>query len=460
MIELKNLSFTAGDTGMQLLYNISLCIKRGERVALSGTSGAGKTTLGYHLCGLHRCALVGETDGRLMLDGRDCTTSDFPGFAGIVMQNPENQLFCENAREELLEVLALRGITGEAARDAARQALDEFALLPYAEKPLQELSLGMKQRVSVAAILALSPPVILLDEPTNFLDPATSDMLFAQLDRLSKTEKTTIIIIEHDLARLARWATRFIRLHEGRLISESQYPPDTKPLKFPSARKTADTPAETALQIKDANFAYKHASPVLQKINLTLYRGEIAALIGDNGSGKTTLLKLAAGLLKPGSGTIIPPPAGRRLRGGLVFQDPDHQLFAATVRAECAFLLEQRKCPPAQINSGVPRALTRMGLAGMERRLPLSLSYGEKRRLSLASLLVGRHKLLCLDEPTVALDNGNLEILAQGLRELSDEGTAVLFATHDLRFAEMFAARIFQIKDGACREITAGGVLK
>lgn len=454
MIELKNLSFVAADTDAQLLRGISLTIGPGERVAILGPSGAGKSTLGYHLCGLHRKALLGRTTGTLRLDGRECARQDFPGFAGIVMQNPEHQLFAETAAEELDQMLSVRGLTGAQAEDARSALLASLGLESYAQKPLRELSMGLKQRVSIAAMLALEPRVLLLDEPTNYLDPAAADRLFEQLGRMAATNRTTLVVIEHDVERLAGWAHRFLYLENGCLTGDTRVPPVAPG--WPARRSRAPLPATPALTLKEAGYAYRKGEPVLEQVSFALRPGEIVALTGPNGSGKTTLLKLAAGLLTPSTGTLDPPLFRRRLRGGLVFQDPDHQLFAATVREECGFLLQQRKHAPVEIDQQVERQLHCLGLEHVCERLPLSLSYGEKRRLTLASLAVGGHALLCLDEPTVALDRANLLQLIRCLQEAAAGGTAILLATHDLSFADYVADRRFVLDAGRCHEYEPG----
>jgi energy-coupling factor transport system ATP-binding protein len=199
--------------------------------------------------------------------------------------------------------------------------------------------------------------------------------------------------------------------------------------------------------VEHLHFAYEKARPVFQDFSLDLREGEAIALLGDNGAGKTTLLRLAKGLLKPGAGRVR-AASGRPLMKevGLVFQNPDDGLFAASVEDECAFL--PRNLGLARPRDRARAVLDRLGMAGMAGRVPFTLSYGEKRRVSLAAVLAGGARILCLDEPTAGLDRANLAILAELLREHARAGGGVLFATHDPAFAAAVATRTVRLDGG------------
>jgi len=199
----------------------------------------------------------------------------------------------------------------------------------------------------------------------------------------------------------------------------------------------------------------------LDNVSLSIAAGEIVAVVGPNGSGKTTLLNLVKGLLEPDAGRIIcASPAPRMGAVGLVFQNPDSQLFAHSVFEECSFLPRNQNLPTQEVSRRTRRALVQVGLESQAERVPFSLSYGEKRRLTLASTLSGRSTVLCLDEPTVGLDGDCLRQVAGILRQISAEGGAVLLASHDSDFVNAVATRVVTLRAGHIVEDTArqGGV--
>ncbi len=444
MIRTRQLGFVAGDSDKRILSGIDVDIAPGTRLALVGPSGSGKTTLGFHFCGVHRQALLGRSSGSLQLNGRECINADYPGFAGVVLQNPATQLFCRTAREEVALGPESLGRPAAEVRSTCSRLLDDWQLTDVADRPLDQLSHGMKQRVSIAAMLAIRPQVLLLDEPTNFLDPDAADRLFELLAEVSQ-QGTTLLLIDHDRERLDPWASEVLRLANGRRQTGDE-PPQTLPA------LPVTTPGPALLTAAELSFSFAE-QVILDAAGFTLHAGEIVALTGPNGAGKTTLLRLLKDLLKPTAGSIRLAGGGRRLdRVGLVLQDPDQQLFAPTVRAECGFILKNQAVAGAERDRRIAAALQAVGLEDAAERLPMSLSYGEKRRLALASILVGRPPVLCLDEPTVGLDYDNLGRLQQQLRKHADDGATILLATHDLAFARATAARRLHLEQGRLTE--------
>jgi energy-coupling factor transport system ATP-binding protein len=334
-----------------------------------------------------------------------------------------------------------------------------MGLQDVADRNTADLSLGLQQRVSVASMLAIEPSVLVLDEPTNFLDPPAAENLFRLLTDLSRTRGMSIIVIEHDLERLRAWADLAVVLERGRVarmgapgeVLSANQAPTTGTSRNPAAdtapQPEPDTPA--TLTIDGLSFAYDTRFPLLHNLSLTVRRGEIVALIGENGTGKSTLLKLIKGLLKPGKGTVHVPGNRPNIDTvGLVFQNPDDQIFAHSVTEECAYVLRNRGHARKACAEPVHDALQTVGLAEADQRDPSSLSFGEKRRLTVASVLVDHPAILCLDEPTVALDDNNLNRLAGSLTQTAEQGAAILFATHDLAFAQRVAHRIVELRNG------------
>jgi energy-coupling factor transport system ATP-binding protein len=466
LISTEKLGFQATGTDAPVLDDISLQIQVGERVGIIGPSGSGKTTLGLHLAGLHRVALLGHTSGRLRLNGCDCTQCGCEGFAGVVLQNPEIQLFGETVAEEIS--LSLRQRSGDFDRERELgRCLNLFGLGAVRDHAVTTLSLGWKQRLSVASMLALDPKVLLLDEPTSYLDEATADLLFDVLAAQTENTGLTVLLIEHDLPRLVPWASRLVAMRQGRMVFDgppSSYSPPSR--LFTEAADGDSTGrsccgGEPVLTVERVSFGYNGDKTTLDNVSLSVAAGEIVAVVGPNGSGKSTLLNLVKGLLEPDDGRITCAGHAPRMDAvGLVFQNPDSQLFAHSVFEECSFLPRNQNLPTEGISSRTLQALAQVGLESQAERVPFSLSYGEKRRLTLASTLSGRSMVLCLDEPTVGLDADCLSQMAGALRQISAEGGTVLLASHDSDFVKAVATRVVTLRAGRIVDDTArpGGV--
>ena len=385
LIQTRRLTFHAAGTEAPLIKDISLRIGAGERVGIIGPSGSGKTTLALHLTGLHRVALLGRTSGGLWLQGRDCALSGSEGFAGVVLQNPEIQLFGETVEEEVCISLQQRSGDFDRQRELWRW-LSRFGLEAVREQRVATLSLGWKQRLSVASMLALDPKVLLLDEPTSYLDEPTAKLLFEVLAAEAESNGLTVLVIEHDLPQLVFWASRLVAMRQGRVVfdgSPAAYPPPSRLLAQPGraiASPHSSTGTECPLSVEQVSFAYNGRGSALSDVSLAAAPGEIIALVGPNGSGKSTLLNLVKGLLEPDKGRILCAASVPRMDAvGLVFQNPDSQLFAHSAFEECAFLPRNQRFAPPEVASRTRRALAQVGLLPHTERAPFSLSYGEKR---------------------------------------------------------------------------------
>jgi energy-coupling factor transport system ATP-binding protein len=438
MIEARTLNHVAADSRTRLLKDVDLTVRPGERIGIIGPSGSGKSTLGYHLGGLHTLALEGHSSGSLKLGGRECIQMGRKGFAGFVLQNPENQIFCDRVEDEVT--------FGMPSSGKVEDLLEWTGLAAYRDRAPSSLSLGWKQRLSIASMLAIAPSVLVLDEPTNYLDALGADTLF---EFLGKIDAITTLIIDHDETRLRAWATRLIRIEKG-LITEDGPPLEIPERAFLPALEPLPAPGEPLLAIRALDFAYTSDRPLFRGLELELKEGEIVALLGPNGSGKSTLLRLVKGLLHPTRGNITAASGCPLMEEvGLVFQNPDEQLFAITAEEECAFLPRNQGASHSAALALARASLDQMKLEHLRERLPFSLSYGEKRRLTLASVLVGHPRVLCLDEPTAALDQENLAILAGLMRAYAVSGGTILFATHDAAFAKTVASRSVRLPDAS-----------
>jgi energy-coupling factor transport system ATP-binding protein len=459
MIELQNVSFVPSGAACPTLADATLRIGQGERVGIVGPSGSGKSTLGYHLCGAHRLALAGRTDGRLAYAGRDGTDGAPVGFAGLVGQNPEAQLFCRTVYDELALALLARGEDEARCQHTAQSLLGRYGFADRAQASLGSLSLGQKQLTAVLSMLAMEPRVLLLDEPTSYLDDAAADRLFAHLSELSREHGWIILVIEHDRKRLAGFADRLIALDGGRIVHDGPAPAwdargaeagerdDVLAVLPPFSPPSPD--AAPLVEFEGVRFGYAPDTPVLDGLDLTVRPGEVVALLGANGAGKSTILRLIKGLGKPSAGRVA---LGAGLTAahdvGLMFQNPEEQIFAHTVAAECGYWLENRGVAPEERLARCRAALAGFGLGDRLDRAPFSLSFGEKRRLCLAAILVAEPAVLCLDEPTTGLDAANMAAMAAEVRRQAANGRAVLLATHEEAFAAMAATRWITLASG------------
>ena len=456
MIELNDVSFLPAGAACPTLAHATLRIGQGERVGIVGPSGSGKSTLGYHLCGAHRLALAGRTNGRLTYAGRDGTDGAPIGFAGLVGQNPEAQLFCRTVYDELALALLARGEDETRCRQTAETLLGRYGFADRSQASLGSLSLGQKQLTAVLSMLAMEPRVLLLDEPTSYLDAAAADRLFAHLTELSRENGWIILVIEHDRKRLAGFADRLIALDGGRIVHDGLMNAqsaatgegiETLPALPPFPAVSPD--AAPLVELCDVRFGYATDAPVLDGLDLAVRPGEVVALLGANGAGKSTVLRLIKGLGKSAAGRVA---LGAGLTAahdvGLMFQNPEEQIFAHTVAAECGYWLENRGVAPEERLARCRAALAGFGLAALLDRAPFSLSFGEKRRLCLAAILVAEPAVLCLDEPTTGLDAANMTAMAAEVRRQAVNGRAVLLATHEEAFAAMAATRLATVANG------------
>lgn len=453
MIALSDVSFTPAGADRPILAGVRLSVAPGERIGIVGPSGSGKSTLGYHLCGAHRLALVGETTGSLRYDGEDGTDGAPDGFAGLVGQNPEAQLFCRTVYEELALALRVRGEPESRCAAVADALLDRYAFAGKRDAAVATLSLGQKQLTAVLSMLAMEPRVLLLDEPTSYLDAATADRLFAHLGTLCRCHGWIVVVIEHDLARLGGFAERVLAVSDGRIVADGPPGRIVRPAPWAPAAglppPTPVAPREPAIACEGVAFGYAKDKPVLQGVDLVVRPGESVALLGGNGAGKSTLLRLIKGLAKPRAGRVRLGPGLAAARDvGLMFQNPEEQIFAHTVDAECGYWLANLGVSGEERTARCAPLLDALGLGGMEARAPLTLSFGEKRRLCLAAILVAEPAILCLDEPTTGLDDTNMAAMAARVRALAGAGKAVLFATHEEAFATLAATRRVTLEGG------------
>lgn len=442
-----------------------------------GPSGSGKSTLARAIAGLVPRDVPGEWSGSLRVGDLDTATAapaEVAARVGILFQDPGSQLVMDRAADDVAFGLENRAWPLAAMRARVPDALGAAGLGGFERRHGTRLSGGEQQRLALAGVEAPWPAVLVLDEPTANLDPAAATALFERLATIKDERRTTVVLIEHraDLAWpmadlvLALDATGtpidlgppadVLARSGNRLAREGIWLPGDASSRSPgtsaAARAATVGAGPDLVELQGVRFEYEAGRPVVRDIALAIGPGERVALVGPNGSGKSTLLRLIAGLLRPRLGSVrlngLDPARLRAPRlaelVGYVFQDPELGFLADTVDGEISLGLDLASTRRAT------DLLERLGLPPerLGGRSPYRLSGGEQRRLSVAAALARRPRLLVLDEPTFGQDRRGWEAMAAIIDELVGEGTAVIAATHDARFAATVARRRIEMADG------------
>lgn len=448
MITVNALTVQYPGQNCDALAEMTFAARPGERILISGATGCGKSTLGLALCGAIPEIVPARRSGQIQICNR--STDDLPvrenaRDLGFLMQNVANQIFTDRVDEEIAFGLENFGIPAPEMDERIRQALDLVEGRHLSGRMIATLSAGERQRIALAALLAVDPKVLVLDEPLAFLDAGAAHRLLGLLERLSRAKKT-VLIFEHrrDMVRPA--VDREIYMADGCSMPAPSSMPDFSPI----APGTAGAPA---LVFEGVDFAWPGANqPLLSHISFVIRQGESVVLTGDNGSGKTTILALAMGLLRPNAGQVLncgalvrkTSPGRLAKKAAILFQNPDHQLHLPHVADEAGLGSPQGET--------ARQALTAMGLADLADRHPRSLSMGQKRRLTLAAALGRRPELMLLDEPSVGQDDRSLAMVIEQLGQHVQAGGALLTATHDRRVAKALSHRCLIIENGRIRE--------
>lgn len=450
------------------LDHVSLRITPGEFVLLTGPSGCGKTTLARTLNGLIPHTLAAELEGHVYADGldtREHSVAELATRVGMVFQIPETQLFNLSVEDEVAFGPQNLDLAESEVAERVAWALEAVGLQNFNRRKVEELSGGEKQRLAIAAVLAMRPRMLMLDEPLANLDAQGAEMVLETLRGLYR-QGITILLIEHKTTRVWSLATRALVMAEGRIVrdgppqtvfAEREYlhqlgvrlPGPLSPLDAMSGRGASSGAwSKQAISLRDVSFCYRR-QPVLKDVSLDIQRGEFVALVGDNGAGKSTLARIILGLLKPSAGTVWVAHRNDRVQLGrevsLLLQNPLEQLFCDTVTEEIAFGLENFGLPVAQ---AVEQALMTTGLRDKRTSLVSALSSGEHQRLALAAVLALEPDILILDEPTLGQDWGHLTRFMASIVDLNRRGTTVLLITHDMEMIQAYARRVVRLKEG------------
>ncbi|MBF0507318.1 MAG: energy-coupling factor ABC transporter ATP-binding protein [Deltaproteobacteria bacterium] len=498
LFDIRSLVYAYPD-GRSALKGIDLTIHRGDRIALVGQNGAGKTTLALHLNGLFRPRSGTIFYEGLPLDGDYLRQARLQ--IGMLFQDPDDQLFCNTLDEDVAFGPQNQELDSLEVENRVANSLKEVGLLDLRFKAPHRLSYGQKKRAALAAILAMNPEVLILDEPTANLDPKQENM-FAELLRQFRG---TLICISHDLPLLYGLCSRAVVMEDGRidhdfsmqeLVSHKKYlrahgldftfrlsccrgdetdhdedyrhsptlsiAPDTQNCDGMTAEEAL---AHDLIRMHDYRYLYPDGTWGIRGVELAIREGESVAILGENGAGKSTLVSCMAGILGGDGqyffdGRLVSKKGRNKLwrHIGMVFQDPADQLFCPSCREEVAFGPKQLKLAASEVDARVEEALAQVRLTGFEDRVPNNLSAGERKRLALASVLSMRPRALIIDEPTANLDPQNEELFCDILRQLS---VTKILISHDMDIISLLGERIVVMHRGRLiRDYSASTFMK
>lgn len=448
--------------------NLELRIGAGERVLLLGASGSGKSTLLHGLAGLLGGAEEGHEEGRLLVD--DAPPVQRRGRIGMVLQDPDSQVILSRVGDDVAFGLENFGVPRDEIWPRVGEALRSVGLDLPLQHDTSTLSGGQKQRLALAGVLAMNPGLILLDEPTANLDPDGVVEVRDAVTAAAELTGATVVVVEH---RTKVWLPVIDRVvvlgADGSVVADG--PPDqtirterehlarsgiwVPDAPAPVVHRTPPAAGESLLTAEGLALGYRAGPAVRDGLDFQIAPGRITAVTGPNGAGKSTLALTLGGLLPPHGGTLearadfAPSPKHRQpvrwrskellTRIASVFQDPEHQFLTATVRAEISLGAKALKRDRADIDARADALLERLRLTHLAERSPYTLSGGEKRRLSVATVLMTRPGLVVLDEPTFGQDRRTWEELVLLLAELADDGTGIIAVTHDVELVELLA---------------------
>lgn len=508
-ISFENFGFQYVSQAEPTLYDINLTIYKGEKILIAGPSGCGKSTLGHCINGLIPASYPGKSTGALTVGGLNAAEEDLSGLSkvvGTVLQDTDGQFIGLTVAEDIAFALENDCMeTGE-----IHKTVEKVARLVDVDKVLKhapyEISGGQKQRVSLGGVMVNDVDILLFDEPLANLDPATGKQAVELIDDIQKRTGCTVVIIEHRLEDvLHRPVDRIILMEEGRIVYDGT--PDVllttdllpqkgirEPL-YVTALKYAGVKLEPAmhpdflpelqlsdhqrqqvfdwfskqppspagektsplLQIKNLDFAYSTSrTKVLKDITLTINKGEMLSIVGTNGAGKSTFSKVVCGFVTPQCGSLTFD--GMDLQNlsikeradhiGYVMQNPNQMISKNFIFDEVAFGLVNRGFAMEEIERRVEDALTVCGLRPFKKWPVSALSYGQKKRVTIASMLVLEPEMLILDEPTAGQDFRHYTEIMDFLSQLNKRGMTVVLITHDMHLMLEYTPRAVVFNDG------------
>ena len=508
IISFKNFSFQYRAQKKPTLKEINLDIYPGERVLIAGPSGCGKSTLAGCINGLNPFSNPGECSGELIVDGVDAPKSSIfqlSAHVGTVLQDPDGQFIGLTVGEDIAFALENSCMPQDEMHEITRHAAELVGIQDHLDYAPHELSGGQKQRVSLAGVMVDQVKILLFDEPLANLDPATGKQTIELIDEIQEKTDITVVIIEHRLEDvLWRDVDRIVLMGDGKILADLhpdellstrlleengireplyltalryagvELVPAKKPAHVDSVvineadrKKMTDwfwsRPAaeaekehEPLLEVRNLTFGYERGRQTLRDVSLTIHKGEMVSIVGKNGAGKSTFSKLVCGFEIPDQGEIL--FQGRDLLQenirhrakhiGYVMQNPNQMISKTMIFDEVALSLRNMGKSEEEIREKVEETLKVCGLFPF-RNWPVSaLSFGQKKRVTIASVLVQDPELIILDEPTAGQDFRHYTEIMEFLRGLNEKGVTVVMITHDMHLMLEYTPRALVFADG------------
>ena len=501
MIELKDFSFQYKAQSEPTLKNLNLTIYKGEKVLIVGPSGSGKSTIGQCLNGIIPNIYKGTSSGQFLIQGKeafDLSIYEKSHLVSTVLQDTDGQFIGLSVAEDLAFALENDMVELGTMKERVQSWAERLDLMNLLDHRPQDLSGGQKQRVSLAGVLIDESPILLFDEPLANLDPKSGQDIIDLIDQIHEEQGTTTIIIEHRLEDvLYRPVDRVILINQGQvlfngrpdellrttLLAENgireplylttlrQLGQDINQLEhldrlddiqlddvncvIPEATFTKTGEAEELLKLEQISFAYQENHPILKNISLTIPKGQRLAIVGKNGAGKSTLAKAICGFITTegqytsrGEDIKQESVKERAERVGYVLQNPNQMISSNMIFDEVALGLRLRGISEEDIKERVYQALKTCGLYEF-RKWPISaLSYGQKKRVTIASILILGPEILVLDEPTAGQDQRNYTDIMEFLDSLQEKGHTIVMITHDMQLMLDYSDRALVVSDG------------
>ena len=501
MIELKDFSFQYKAQSEPTLKNLNLTIYKGEKVLIVGPSGSGKSTIGQCLNGIIPNIYKGTSSGQFLIQGKeafDLSIYEKSHLVSTVLQDTDGQFIGLSVAEDLAFALENDMVDLGTMKERVRSWAERLDLMKLLDHRPQDLSGGQKQRVSLAGVLIDESPILLFDEPLANLDPKSGQDIIDLIDQIHEEQGTTTIIIEHRLEDvLYRPVDRVILINQGQVlfngrpdellrttllaengIREPLYLTTLRQLgqdidqlehldrledieltgvnrSIPEATFTKTGEAEELLKLEQIRFAYQENHPILKNISLSIPKGQRLAIVGKNGAGKSTLAKAICGFITTegqytsrGEDIKQESVKERAERVGYVLQNPNQMISTNMIFDEVALGLRLRGVAEEDIKERVYQALKTCGLYEF-RKWPISaLSYGQKKRVTIASILVLGPEILVLDEPTAGQDQRNYTDIMEFLDSLQEKGHTIVMITHDMQLMLDYSDRALVVSDG------------